>query len=213
MDKCNIGDGIFVAVAYNGIGDRVMTSGDGENWTLEPVSDNTNNWTSVTFGNPTDLGRFVAIAQNSKKSKRIMLKPRSGIAWEVATYIPVISDWQSVTYGYGAKLFVAISSTSIITSPDGNTWTSRSSPLKGVNMLSVCYGYGLFVNMTANNNILTSPNGITWTLKTIRAYNSTQKYSSGGTYNLLCMAFDNQITPEYLLLWHSMIPITALHGH
>ena len=51
------GNGLFVAVAATGTGDRVMTSPDGINWTIR-VSAIDNAWSSVTFVN----GLFVAVA-------------------------------------------------------------------------------------------------------------------------------------------------------
>jgi hypothetical protein len=51
------GNGLFVAVAYSGIGDRVMTSPDGIVWTSQ-ASAADNGWMGVTFGN----GLFVAVA-------------------------------------------------------------------------------------------------------------------------------------------------------
>jgi len=53
------GNGLFVAVAYSGTGNRVMTSPDGINWTIR-VSAADNDWYSVTYGN----GLFVAVANN-----------------------------------------------------------------------------------------------------------------------------------------------------
>jgi hypothetical protein len=44
------GDGLFVAVASDGSGGRVMTSTDGIVWTSR-ASAADNNWFSVTFGN------------------------------------------------------------------------------------------------------------------------------------------------------------------
>ena len=51
------GNGLFVAVANNGTGNRVMTSPDGINWTSR-TSAADNSWTSVCYGN----GLFVAVA-------------------------------------------------------------------------------------------------------------------------------------------------------
>jgi hypothetical protein len=51
------GNGLFVAVAYTGTGNRVMTSSDGINWTIR-TSAADNYWYSVTYGN----GLFVAVA-------------------------------------------------------------------------------------------------------------------------------------------------------
>ena len=51
------GNGMFVAVAYSGAGNRVMTSPDGVKWTLRSSAVD-NNWGSVCYGK----GMFVAVA-------------------------------------------------------------------------------------------------------------------------------------------------------
>ena len=53
--------GLFVAVSYNGSGNRVMTSPDGVNWTSRtPAADN--NWMSVCWS--AEAGLFVAVSNN-----------------------------------------------------------------------------------------------------------------------------------------------------
>ena len=53
------GNGLFVAVANSGTGNRVMTSPDGVTWmTQESAADN--DWNSVTYAN----GLFVAVASS-----------------------------------------------------------------------------------------------------------------------------------------------------
>lgn len=49
------GNGLFVAVSYNGI-NKVMTSPDGVIWTAHAAE--TNSWFSVTYGH----GHFVAVS-------------------------------------------------------------------------------------------------------------------------------------------------------
>jgi hypothetical protein len=51
------GNGIFVAVAATGTGNRVMTSSDGITWTAR-TSAGDNSWYGVTYGN----GVFVAVS-------------------------------------------------------------------------------------------------------------------------------------------------------
>ena len=60
------GNGLFVAVAQSGIGNRVMTSPDGITWTIRTSAAN-NNWFGVTYGN----GLFVAVAY-SGRGNRVM---------------------------------------------------------------------------------------------------------------------------------------------
>jgi len=115
------GNGLFVAVAQTGTGNRVMTSPDGITWTSR-TSAADNDWTSVTYGN----GLFVAVAQTGT-GDRVMTSP-DGINW-TARASAVDNDWRSVTYENG--LFVAVAQTGtgnrVMTSPDGITWTIRTS--------------------------------------------------------------------------------------
>ena len=60
------GNGLFVAVAYSGTGNRVMTSPDGITWTIRTSSAD-NSWYSVCYGN----GLFVAVAY-SGTGNRVM---------------------------------------------------------------------------------------------------------------------------------------------
>jgi photosystem II stability/assembly factor-like uncharacterized protein len=65
-------------------------------------------------------------------------------------------------------LFVAVGDNgTILTSPDGTTWTQRTSPPSPfgarVHLYDVTYGNGLFVAVGGDNGtILTSPDGTTW---------------------------------------------------
>src|SRR5690554_3530518 len=68
------GDGLFVAVANNDTGNRVMTSPDGITWTSRSSPPH-NQWTDVTYGN----GLFVAVA-NSGTGNRVMTSS-DGINW------------------------------------------------------------------------------------------------------------------------------------
>jgi hypothetical protein len=63
------GNGTFVAVAYSGTGNRVMTSPDGITWTIRSSAAD-NNWYSVTYGN----GTFVAVAATGT-GNRVMTSP------------------------------------------------------------------------------------------------------------------------------------------
>lgn len=59
----------FVAVAFNGTGDRVMYSSDGINWIQPTLSSSINGmvWLSVTWS--PELRRFVAVAFNGVGNK------------------------------------------------------------------------------------------------------------------------------------------------
>jgi predicted RecA/RadA family phage recombinase len=174
------GNGLFVAVSYNGSGNRVMTSPDGITWTSRSsAADNT--WSSVTYGN----GLFVAVS-TSGTGDRVMTSP-DGINWTSRTSA-ADTPWSSVTYGNG--LFVAVSGADswdvvdgyrIMTSPDGITWTLRSSAADN-NWSSVTFGNGLFVAVSYNgsgNRVMTSPDGINWTSRSSASDNNWSSVTYG----------------------------------
>jgi hypothetical protein len=165
------GNGLFVAVAITGNGDRVMTSPDGITWTSR-TSAADNQWYGITYGN----GLFVAVAF-SGTNNRIMTSP-DGITWTTQTS-PANINWSGVTYGNG--IFVAVANTSIstgdtrmaMTSPDGVTWTLRTTAVANA-WYSVAFGNGLFVAVSNNgtgNRVMTSPDGINWTIRSSAADN------------------------------------------
>ncbi|MFH1233503.1 MAG: hypothetical protein V1649_02515, partial [Patescibacteria group bacterium] len=169
------GNGLFVAVANTGTGNRVMTSPDGINWTIRTTPAN-NDWLSVTYGN----GLFVAVAATGV-GNRVMTSP-DGITWTIRTS-PADNFWFSVTYGNG--LFVAVAATGVgnrvMTSPDGINWTIRTTPANN-DWQSVTYGNGLFVAVAENgvgNRVMTSPDGINWTIRTTPADNNWQSVTYG----------------------------------
>ena len=97
------GNGLFVAVAGTGTGNRVMTSPDGINWTTR-TSAADNDWYNITYGN----GLFVAVA-TSGTGNRVMTSP-DGINWTLRTSA-ANNDWRSITYGNGLFVAVATSGT------------------------------------------------------------------------------------------------------
>ncbi|MDB5182331.1 MAG: hypothetical protein JWO47_115 [Candidatus Saccharibacteria bacterium] len=163
------GNGLYVAVASSGTGNRVMTSPDGINWTAR-TSAADNKWNSVVYGN----GLFVAVS-NDGTGNRVMTSP-DGITWTIRTSA-ADNDWMSVTYGNG--LFVAVAcgvggttcdanaGNRVMTSPDGINWTLRVSTAN-VSWYSVTYGNGVFVAVSYfNTAAMSSPDGITWTARTL----------------------------------------------
>jgi hypothetical protein len=86
----------------------------------------------------------------------------AGTTWTLR--FPGFNDLNGVTYGNG--LFVAVGgspdSSTILTSPDGVTWTQRTSPTSN-SLYGWTYGNGTFVAVGRWGTILTSPDGVTWT--------------------------------------------------
>ncbi|NDC78137.1 MAG: hypothetical protein EBZ67_09745 [Chitinophagia bacterium] len=155
------GNGLFVAVAISGTGDRVMTSPDGITWTAQASAADIA-WNSVTYGN----GLFVAVGCGNGTSNLVMTSP-DGITWTLRT--PAANRcWTSITYGYGQ--FVAISPGSVLdstnlvmTSPDGVTWTAQNNASSRYFMFVVAVGIGPIMASLAYNTVPLIPDGISVT--------------------------------------------------
>jgi hypothetical protein len=172
------GDGLWVAVAESGEGNRVMTSPDGINWTIR-ASAADNEWRSVAYGN----GLWVAVAPVGI-GNRVMTSP-DGINW--TPRLSPDNKWRSVAYGQdgsGNGLWVAVADGGtvegrvgtgdrVMTSPDGITWTIGSG-VDDSRWHSVAYGQdgsapGLWVAVAysgVGDLVMTSLNGTTWTTRT-----------------------------------------------
>ncbi|MCK6612511.1 MAG: hypothetical protein L6Q78_15905, partial [Bacteroidia bacterium] len=168
------GNGTYVAVSADQVENSVMTSTDGNTWTIRSAFAQA--WESVTYGN----GLFVAVS-TSGTGNRVMTSP-DGINWTSRTSAKD-NNWLSVTYGNG--LFVAVSESGnfdrVMTSPDGINWTSRTTPSNS-KWISVTYGNNLFVAVAAGgttDKVMTSPDGINWTIRTSPA---TSNYWTSVTY-------------------------------
>tara|TARA_Y100000022_G_scaffold200743_1_gene218323 strand:- start:5191 stop:7527 length:2337 start_codon:yes stop_codon:yes gene_type:complete len=175
---------LFVAVAVTGSGQRVMTSQDGINWTLQIT--NNNNWHSVTHGIPSvgDLSgntTFVAVSITGTNDR--VMTSQDGINWTSQDTTNYNHNWRAVVSGVpstgvhtGKTLFVAVSDDSyVMRSEDAINWTSQSNPTGGSQTnYGICVGTpntGTYANQTlfvatgqANSSgvIMISNDGYTW---------------------------------------------------
>lgn len=99
-----------------------------------------------------------------------MVKPNLRLAGCSPIAAPASSTYRDIAWSPSLGLFCAVGSAGVIvTSPDGVTWTARTSGTS-YNLVGVCWaaGLGLFVacgndSGGFNAEIRTSPDGITWT--------------------------------------------------
>ena len=169
------GNGLWVAVAQSGTGNRVMTSPDGITWTLR-TSAADNGWSSVAYGN----GLWVAVSYDGT-GNRVMTSP-DGITWTIRTSA-ADNGWFSVAYGNGLWVAVSYDGTGnrVMTSDNGINWTIRTSAANN-EWYSVAYGNGLWVAVAATgsgNRVMTSDNGIDWTPRTSAADNAWTSVAYG----------------------------------
>jgi hypothetical protein len=177
------GNGIFVALAFDGSGNRVQISSDGIHW--RPVNSsvaNSNPWRAITYGN----GVFVAVC--GAVSHRVMTST-DGQHW-TAHLSAVQNDWRDVAFGNG--MFVAVSfngasSNRIMASYNGKDWFST--PVSSsLNPRSVCFGNGMWV-IGSNTDMLSSEDGINWTTRTAAQTNFWQRITYGNG-RFVAVSFD-----------------------
>ena len=137
------GKGKFVAIKSGTAVSNYSTTGTGI-WTAGTLP-SISNWNSIAYGN----NRFVAVSNTSGTVAAYSL---DGITWTAST-LPAIAQWTKVTYGQG--VFLAVSTTTAAaTSPDGVTWTTRTTSTAASGFSAVTFGnrnrYGLFVGVGAS---------------------------------------------------------------
>ena len=209
------GKSLFVAVAFsqppNTVTNlyRVMTSSDGISWSAQLVPA-TNLWNSITYGN----GLFVAVSVSG--TQRVMTS-YNGTTWTLSNAANNSLQWAAVTYGNG--LFVAVcdgptsgssinnTGSSVMTSTNGTTWTSISTPTGSTSnqWYSIIYGDGLYVTVAnkGTNRVMTSSNSKTWTLRT--SANETSKWVSVTYGNGLFVAVANGCDTGYTATVYNQI--------
>jgi hypothetical protein len=152
--------GLFIAA-----GDRatLMTSPDGITWDIELVPDSLQQSIFLGVGGRSNLAVVVGNAGS------IMISPHQprnagstlGIVWEAVSPRPTQHDLQGIT-AFNDLLVVCGARGTILTSPDGRTWTSRATPTT-LFLSSLASFPGGVVAVGDDGIILTSSNGIEWT--------------------------------------------------
>lgn len=167
--------GLLVAVAYSGVGNRVMTSPNGVDWTLR-TSASDDNWFSVAWNGT----RFVAVGSSIN-----CMVSTNGIDWSLVA-LPSSADSIHIQWAASLGLFVVMcgngATNKAFTSPDGLNWTQRTMPstrswhsAAWSPELGLLVAVALEANIT--NGVATSPDGTNWTLRTMP--------SSGGMFRVV----------------------------
>lgn len=147
-------DGLFI-VGGNTTGGQYATSTNGTSWTVRTLSTGTVH--GLVKGN-----NLWVLGHNEN-----IFTSTNGTSWTNRGK-PFSGTASALALGYGKGLFIAGGNSGVIsTSPDGITWTQRTS--LGGNIWSVRYANGLYV-VGAGNGIYTSTDGITWVLRLSGSY-------------------------------------------
>ena len=225
------GDGLWVAIAPSGTGNRVMTSEDGIDWTPQ-ASAHDSAWQSVAYGQDGNGdGLWVAVANAG--FYKVMTSP-DGINWTVQNTPSGASDvqWVSVAFGQdenGDGLWAAVSRTRrTMTSTNGVDWTENTS-VPSQQWESVVHGQdrngnGLWVAVTSTiegsstNQVMTSTDGLNWTdhpdATTAREFWSSVAYGQDGNGDALWVAVSSSnlvMTSPDGTTWTSRTPAANLN--
>lgn len=150
--------GQFVAVGPTITGAVVMTSPDGQAWTLQKTPTSSSGLSAVTFGS----NQFVAVGSSGEvqtsSDARVWVRQKS-----------VGTDLTAIAFGNGRYVAVGPRG-AIVTSSDATTWISRQgTPLSAggryaIQWNSLTHGNGVFVAMDGQNgHPWMSVNGSDWT--------------------------------------------------
>ena len=125
-----------------------------------PDLDNKANWIAMASSNTA----FVAVAGRAGMiNTDVAGWSRDGRVW-ACVKLPANLPWSAVAFGAGLFVAIAPNSRSIITSPDGQTWTERPNALPILaSWNGLAYtGAGFIAVSTASPNAAYSANGIAW---------------------------------------------------
>jgi len=189
-------EGRLTAAYANGTTANIAASIDGGAWNVRASITGFTN-PHLAYGN----GIFVAVDGNGNYSTS-----PDGDTWGAATSLD--PDAGFVGLAFGASLFVGAGLKAdgthggIWSSPDGTTWTERTSGVTNI-LNGIEFVNSIFIVTGRNGVILTSPDGITWTSRTsgsILPLNSAGY--TAGTY-VVCGAGGTILTSTNLTGWTS----------
>jgi hypothetical protein len=217
----------------------IATSRDGITWTYIAYAGDRRPWEDIAYGNNIFVGmtrdRRVLVSFNGGLTWSTQLFPKFlevlGVTYRIGVFVFVGSQgyllrgdgiiwsghnvnsnsWNSVAYGNG--LFVAVASSGtgnrVMTSPDGITWTTRSTAGLDYAWSSVAFANNLFVAVAISGHSMISYDGITWTSRTTAANNSWRRVAYG---NGLFVAVSDTGTGNRVMTANAGLPNLSLRA-
>jgi len=144
-------------------GSVVAYSDDGQSWTQANMP-SSQRWCGVAYG----AGLWVAIVNNNGTST-YATSSDNGANW-TGRSLPVGLWYNWIIYANGIFIATANNSTTYLTSTDGLSWTTRTSPMA---VQRVTYNGSMFVaTQDGTSNMMYSTDGTSWTLGSMPASRS-----------------------------------------
>lgn len=170
-----VGSGMVLTDAGAGNNATIEKRYGGETWTTVTSPSIGTGWRGMAYGN----GTFVMLEGGTSSTAAIYSK-NGGESWTSVT-LPTSLMWTGCAYGNG--IFVAagaLASNSVITSPDGITWTNQAAVLPDTSThSSISFANGAFYIQSYNTTTISrSYNGIQWFQSTLPS--STTWQATGG---------------------------------
>jgi hypothetical protein len=163
-------DVIWAGQAFWVVGDSgvLLTSPNGLSWNI------------VNAGLTANLGRifwsgslYLASGQDTHGGRSIISRSVDGVVW-TTSHISTTYDsdcyqysiaWSGTTYiAVGGGYCNAGNRTTVLTSPDGATWTDRVAPANIQGLRSIAWFGSRFVALCRGGTIVTSPDASAWTI-------------------------------------------------
>ena len=151
------GDGRWVIVANGGTNRIASSDDDGETWTTH-TTPSVHAWERVRYGQ----GKFIAVAGAYSGGSDKVGYSEDGITWENKTATSG-AEWRDVAYN-GTDQWIAVGTfTSMMTSPDGETWTAVTG-IPNASWCSIEYGNGFWVCVAYGGSArsMRSEDGVNW---------------------------------------------------
>lgn len=174
---------------------------------------------STAGGSAQTSASFSVLAASAFTTRALGPRVEGGLAWNgsrlvsVGRSISTSSDaapqvWEERAalvnlddVAWDGKLFVAVGFAGVRTSPDGLTWTYRSSPTTPGHLNAAAGNGTVWVAVGDSGSILSSPDGLTWTLRTSNTSSHLHRVVWAGSFFVAVGVYGTVLTSPDGAAW------------